>query len=317
MALRLNVTLSLGAGLLALTACGGNSSPTGSTTVVSPLPSFTVSGVVRENLAAGPGPAVGNARVDVVGKPGVVTTTQSDADGHFSVSGVYGEFQLSASKPGYRTATVTVGPIAADTSKDIAIEPIPHVLTGHVFETPPTQSKPIAGARVDIVSGANAGASTTTDASGGYRFANVWGDVQLQASAPGYTPTHVAVTVADGDASADAQLDPEPRVITESLTTRYIDVGSADYPYTLRRTFDVHNDGEIAVTDLSCYGFEQGDGCILELWDSGQLAVSQFFERSYPRNTIALRVQARAGRHYELRVKNTPIIVAITYRFPS
>ncbi|MCL4814501.1 MAG: carboxypeptidase regulatory-like domain-containing protein [Vicinamibacteraceae bacterium] len=62
-------------------------------------------------------------------------------------------------------------------------------LSGKVTETAPTSSTPIAGARVSIGDGPNAGRSTTTDAAGTYTFASLErSGFTVTASADGYEP---------------------------------------------------------------------------------------------------------------------------------
>lgn len=67
--------------------------------------------------------------------------------------------------------------------------PTTFTLNGKVTETAPTASTPIAGARVSIGDGPNAGRSTTTDASGNYTFASLErSGFTVTASANGYEP---------------------------------------------------------------------------------------------------------------------------------
>lgn len=311
---RSNAAVAVIVALLTLAACHGGAPPSSPTSVVAPLPTFTLTGIVRESLTTGPGAPIRDAVVQMIGKPGVIASTRSDADGRFRFTDVAGQFQVSASRAGYRTATVTVGPVTADTTKDIGVEPIVRTIAGRVVEAPPTQTKGVAGARVEIVSGAGSGRSVTTDAGGTYTLSDVWGDIQVRASAAGYTAAVQAVSIADGDTVADVQLAPEPRVITESVDGATLPESS---PY-FSRTIDVHNTGEIAVTDLSFYGFEEGDSCALELWEAGQMIVRNVVERSFPRNTTALRVPVLAGHRYELRARPFYLpYFKMTFRHPS
>jgi len=297
--------------LLALPACHGSESlPTLTAVGSGPQSSYALAGVVRESLPSGR--PVRDAVVQVIGKPGVIAATRSDADGRFTIAGVSGQFQLSASRPGYRTTTMTIGPVAADTSKDIAIEAIPRTVTGRVVETPPTQTKTVAGARVDIVAGAQTGLTATTDANGTYRVTGVSGDAEVRVTANGYVPSVQAVSAGDGDAVVDVQLAPEPRMITETISG---ELGTIPRPFS--RTLDVHNAGELTVTDLSFYGFEEGDSCTLELWEGTALVARNIVERSFPRSTTSLRVPVLAGHRYELRITPSFFIYSVTFRYPS
>jgi hypothetical protein len=64
-----------------------------------------------------------------------------------------------------------------------------HVL-GHVYDT---LSRPVPGARIDVVDGPQAGVSTTADARGGFEFVSTAsGAVRLRASRDGFEPSTIA-----------------------------------------------------------------------------------------------------------------------------
>jgi hypothetical protein len=295
---RIVLLLSLAA--LAPGGCGSSSPAAPSPAPVNPsaisnAAEFTVTGVVRESVpGAGPGALVRGVTLEVLTKRGVLTTAVSDAGGSYHVDGVAGTFQLRESKRGYESRTVTVGPVTAAQTVDVTIAPVPRSLSGVVTERPPTQTKPLAGTRVEVVSGANAGAAAATDGTGRYTLPAMWGEFDLRISRDDYLPTIVHVDMSGEDVSGNAQLRPTPRVVTE----RFENAGSSG---VFRLVIPVHNDGEIAITDWAAYGFEEGDGATLQIWEDGRLLAQTFVERSIPRNTVLLRVPAIAGRTYEVR----------------
>jgi hypothetical protein len=67
---------------------------------------------------------------------------------------------------------------------------------GTVTEEAPFASNTIAGARVEFIDGVNAGKFSTTDASGAYAiFGAAMGGYTMRASAVGYSPVSVPVTL--------------------------------------------------------------------------------------------------------------------------
>jgi hypothetical protein len=297
--------------LSALAGCGGDSpgmTPAGPTG-----PVYSLTGVVREKRAAGDGPTVRDVLVQAIAGSSTLAVARSDASGRFTLSGVASNFQVVATKPGYKTTTSTVVSLRSHSSRDLSLEPVPRAVTGRVTESAPTESELLAGARVEIVSGPRSGVATTTDASGAYRFDGVWGEFQIRATASGYEPSSRTLTMGDTDADETLRLAPVARVITETINNPVL-----PFPNGFSRTFNVHHAGEIAVTDYFFQGFEEGDYTILRLWEGDRLVAVNMIERVFPRQTISLRVPVAAGHRYRLTVSNTlGYFATITIRYPS
>jgi hypothetical protein len=148
-------------------ACDGAvSSPTS----IVPPATFTLSGTVTEMTEAGPAPVEG----------ALVSETHSgwdritDADGHYSVSGLPGtSTSVSVVKQGYVTQTRTVT-MNSDTKLDVQIERVGyHVLSGVVFEMTETGNVPIESVEIycDSCGSPEGHTFAYTDANGFYSLA--------------------------------------------------------------------------------------------------------------------------------------------------
>jgi hypothetical protein len=294
-----------------IAGCGG-AATTVAPSSVPPVasPTFPLTGVVRELLPGGAsGEPLPGARVEVVGKPGVIATALTDGAGAYVIEGMAGTFQLHVVKPGYDDRTVTVSKVTAARTMNVELPPRPRRLTGTARETPPTQTNAVAGARVTITSGSNAGRTATTDVQGQYTLPDVWGDFDLRVERDGYVPTAAHATVAGEDTNLDVRLRPAPRTITQTLVPPAFGGFSISVP--------VHNDGEIAIIDWSAYGFEEGDTSTLQIWEDGHLIAQTAVERSFPRHTVVLRAAARGGHTYEIRAIVQFFCNTATISYPS
>jgi thermitase len=247
----------------------------------------TITGTVT---AAGGGSPIAGATVT----DGTRTTT-TDASGEYTIAGVPpGTYQVTASKPGYESSSLTVTVSEGNTAvADLALTQIivPGTITGTV--TAAGGGSPIAGATV-----AAGTRTTTTDASGEYTIAGVPpGAYQVTASKSGYESSTTTATLLSGStAVTNFSLNPdtppsnemwvntvgfrqcgvnvliEVRVMTASggliganvalgLECSSGDLlnlrGTTDYDGFV--TFRLHKppvgDYEIAVTSLTCSGF--------------------------------------------------------------
>jgi Carboxypeptidase regulatory-like domain len=261
-------------------ACGRNVSPSqpSPTTRTS---SFAVRGAVREKLPDGTiGLPIRGSRVEVVGKPGVVVSVVTDDAGRYSISNLGGSFEMRVSRNGFETSTFAVGPVREDVTLDVAIPPILRTLRGFVLETPPTETTPVPGARVEIVTGSNKGLSATTDETGAYSINDVWGEFDIFVTQAHFqTQTSHVLIEADG-ARTDTHISPVPRVIQETYSQ-----SCCGFPFSTI-VFAVHNPGDIVVTDVASYGFEQGDTSLLEVLEEGRVIAQTFVERSFPRKRL-------------------------------
>lgn len=84
-------------------------------------------------------------------------------------------------------------------------------LSGRVNEEAPN-SPALSGVRVEIVSGPRAGTFVTSDASGAFRFTNLTGLVDLQATRSGYLPWRLGSLTVDRDTSIDVTMYASPPV---------------------------------------------------------------------------------------------------------
>ena len=191
------------------TAACERKSPTHPTTSV-PASSFSISGAIREKLPDGTsGLPIEGARVEVLGKLGVVSSTTCDEAGRYTIADVGGTFDLKISKDGYESDTLRVGPLRENRTFNAAIAPIVRTLVGIVTETPPSETTPIGGAKVEIVSGSNKGKGVTTDGNGYYSMAGVWGDFDVSVSSGGYEAKTIHVAATEGVTRADVRLMPD------------------------------------------------------------------------------------------------------------
>jgi hypothetical protein len=90
-------------------------------------------------------------------------------------------------------------------------------LSGTVRETAPTQSTPIAGATVTIITGPFVGKSATTDANGGFQLTLSPGDVNLVVRAANYGEQYESVAVGENRATVIFELDPVAQTLTSTL----------------------------------------------------------------------------------------------------
>lgn len=142
----------------------------------------------------------------------------SNEAGRYTIGDVGGAFDLKISKDGYETDTQRVGPVSENLTFDAAIAPIVRTLVGIVTETPPTETTPIGGAKVAIVSGSNKGQSVTTDGNGYYSMAGVWGDFDVLVSSGGYEVKTVQASVNESVKRLDVRLTPDDQPIQTVFT---------------------------------------------------------------------------------------------------
>ena len=161
-------------------------------------------------------------------------------------------------------------------------------LTGIVSETAPTENVGIAAARVEVTAGADRGRATSTAADGSYSLSGLTGDADLTVTHADYLPRTVHVLASDGD-RRDVALPPIPRQLSDVRA----------FPTSIA----VHNPGEVSISQVTMYGFEGGDGLILEVVDGDIVLASTFVERSFPPEQTALSVRVDGGRVYTLRYR--------------
>ena len=260
-------------------------------------PTTVITGTVRELPPSGDTSApLPNTRIEVIGKPGVVATAMTDAAGAYRIDGVAGTFQVRASRPGYEVAVADVQNVAAPRTHDIGLRPIVGTLTGVVTESAPTEHIPVAGARVTVASGPNAGLTTATDQNGAYALSSVWGEFDVTIERTQYDPSTMHVIMQGAQTRLDVRLLPIGRDVVRTFGSE-----SAGQFEPLHALVRVHRPGELAIVDWLAYGFEEGDGTTLQIWEDGRILVQTFVERSFPRRTMVLRANVVPGKTYEVR----------------
>jgi len=143
-------------------------------------------------------------------------TTTTDAAGKYTIANVPpGTYQVTASKSGYYSSSVTVDVVSGGSAvANLALNEIPGTITGSV--TSARDGSPIMG--VTVTDGTR---TTTTDATGKYTIANVPpGTYQVTASKSGYYSSSVTVdVVSGGSAVANFSLSEIPGTIAGAVTS--------------------------------------------------------------------------------------------------
>jgi len=176
-----------------------------------PVPPGTITGQVTD---AEDGSAISGAQVS----DGTGTAT-TDASGEYTMADVpAGDYEVTASKEGYETSSLTVNVISGSTTlADFSLSEVilPGTITGSVTDA--EDGLPIAGATVS-----DGTRTTTTDATGEYTIIDVpAGNYEVTASKEGYHSASLIVTVLSGsNALADFSLTEVilPGSITGSVT---------------------------------------------------------------------------------------------------
>jgi Carboxypeptidase regulatory-like domain len=213
---------------VALEGCEDGHTPTQPTASVAFV---GLKGVLRDQLPeSAVGLPVAGASVEIVGKPGVVLSTITDAQGEYSFHDVGGSFDVKASKIGYRERTQHIGPVREDTTVDLTIEPLQRLI-GTVTESPPSDTTPIAGSSVQVLNGAAEGRSASTDPAGRFSIYGVSGDFDVVVSRDGYESKTVHVST-NGITTTVVNLMLVPDV--RQMRTTVFGRVCADYDFYLR-----------------------------------------------------------------------------------
>jgi hypothetical protein len=120
--------------------------------------------------------------------------------------------------------------------------------------------------------------------------------ITLEISREGYVSQSVHLSASNDVADLAFALLPPADMVTE---TSGEDAGGLFNGQSI--VVPVHNAGEIAVTDVKFYGFEEGDSIGLQIVQDGTVIASTVLERSIPRNTVVLRALVSAGHVIEVR----------------
>lgn len=118
------------------------------------------------------GEPLAGVRVELLDGPQSGTATTTDNNGLFSLIGLHPEAnKMRLSRPGWESIEVYAGPSTLSIVRDYQMGQAPHVVWGTVAVSGSTPAQRLPGVRVEIVEGSpNVGMTTTTDASGVFRF---------------------------------------------------------------------------------------------------------------------------------------------------
>jgi carboxypeptidase family protein len=127
-------------------------------------------------------------------------------------------------------------------------------IRGTVYETVPTDTTPIAGARVTVDDGPNAGKTAVADSSGRYAISGLLDSTfKLHASANGYID-RAGSLVLDQDRVLDFRLVPEPRTITDVVTGTIANCNGQVYIVCFSYRFYLHSPGPIVLEQVTFTG---------------------------------------------------------------
>jgi hypothetical protein len=206
------VTIALVTTLCVSSACGKKSaSPTApSETVSTP---FSIEGVVRHRAD---GQGLPGARVEVTDGANKGVQASADHEGRYRLNElVAGSVVLRAVADGYVAATQSLT-LNANETLDFSLDqstaappaaPERFTVSGSV--TSAASEDPVDGASVRVVTGADTGTMTETDASGRYTLTVRPGPLTLEVSAPSYHARTRSVSVS-GNHVLDFELEPQP-----------------------------------------------------------------------------------------------------------
>ncbi|HEY1307131.1 MAG TPA: carboxypeptidase regulatory-like domain-containing protein [Vicinamibacterales bacterium] len=190
-----------------VTGCGSDhpSGPTPTPGSNSPA-TFVVSGVVRDASTNAP---IAGARAEI--GTGEVAQTTNDS-GQFSLANVpAGEVVLRITKEGYvqseQRLAVTANTNVVTMLSPAASTPSPtFVMSGYIRNQ--LTGATIANARLDVISGANAGRTAFSDSGGLYRFEQLKaGSMRVRITAPDFNAQEADVSIS-GDVTTNFQLAP-------------------------------------------------------------------------------------------------------------
>lgn len=157
-------------------------------------PRFTLSGSVKTPWNE----PIGDVGVEAYHGDRVMGGGTTTSSGAYSIPTLPPlDYVVRPRKWGYESPAIPVH-LVADTRLDIVIDRGRVVVEGGVEEAPPCVARAIAGVRVEVVDGPDAGRSTVTPSGGsiGFRLEDIaWGTFRLRASKPGYAASDAAMNI--------------------------------------------------------------------------------------------------------------------------
>ncbi len=180
-------------------------STTGSTKVTVAAATFALTGTVREDPG---GAAIADAKVEILGGANAGKSATTDTAGSYRITGVApGTFTVRASKAGFESSERGAN-VTGDSTLDFTLRrtaPSSFTLSGRVMEEGTASG--VAGAKVEIEAGTNAGRSASTDPSGYFVLSGLSaGSCDMKVSKDGYENTYRRGVNLSGNASIDFSL---------------------------------------------------------------------------------------------------------------
>ena len=175
----------------------------------------TLTGVARDAPPCS-GLAIDSALVQVLDGPDAGKSSLTDRAGfEYSIGGVaWGTFRVRASRDGFATSDVTVTVPASNivngpfTQNFLLLRTARQTLSGEVRERRTENGARIAGVRVEVVSGPDAGRATISDSLGRYRLEQLAvANVSVRATLPGFFDEVVTASLC-GDRQLEIRMTP-------------------------------------------------------------------------------------------------------------
>ena len=171
--------------------------------------------------------------------------------------------------------------------------------SGRVTESAPTQSTPVGGAQLKVLSGVRTGATSTADADGNFSLGDVSAAFDVLVQADGYEDATIHVDSSTGATRRTIGLMPKLRTITETVG---VPGGSRRPPTSLFR--NVHHAGLIVVSGLSFTFFGDDTNPVtrtVEIWEGGRLIGAGTINRG-KLGGVDLSLRVAGGARYEIRI---------------
>jgi hypothetical protein len=203
-------------GVIAMTACSNTKEDLGSPTAPSPSPPSpaTVRAVVVGGAAISSSTYQMTARADLTdGSSRDVTTDSQWATSSPEIATISASGLLSIKNSGRLDIRATYQGVTGSMSITVNA-PAPgalFILSGRVVDGS-ADKKPLGGVTVRVVSGPDAGATTTSADNGQFGFVALHaGSVSVDAEKDGYVVTHVTGIVLDRDREIEVVMTPTPK----------------------------------------------------------------------------------------------------------
>ena len=194
------------------------------------------------------------------------------------------------------------GSIACQQSKPALSTPVSETplqtgIRGRVTESRPTESVPIRGARIEVISGVRAGTIVFASENGEYALEGMNQLFTMNVSAPGYTSQAMPIDLSMKNIDTNIQLLPTPKTVTERFSFFSV-------PDPLH--FTIHNPGVFVMSgvDESLCAICLWPTVTIELWRDYELvAQSSVRDLDVPGARAPLTVSVEGGAVYELRIQ--------------